>query len=209
MKKLSREVCKCCIVLVLFSLVVLALPPTSYGRAIPSPWRVKGTNERDKIANMDRQVLDSCLEKVSPSYTMPKSNLDWMFDNLMLAQKKLAPDFDLIMTTRVRGKITGISSRPGEIPLEGKHYYVGRPGFFKYDGKIDMTLDNGKAVEIFLSPKRMKLLRVVTESDQGDVPSSFDAVETGDEIELEETTDLVRPNINDDNIVSISLRILN
>lgn len=155
----------------------------------------------------DRTAMIDAIEKLPQgAYGFPKSNLEWLAANVGMTPKSFMKSS--LLTTTVTGKVGGTSGEHGSLPIVARYYYVGTPGTYEYDGAITLSDPEGESRSIYFSPKRMKEMKVFAVRSGKLAPSEFAAIEAGDTVEIEETVDLSRSNINDDNLIGITVRIL-
>lgn len=135
--------------------------------------------------------------------TIPASNLEW------LANEVLAPKTVLkrmVHITAVAGEITEIKRESGKLPGL-KDYYTGpEKGYYSYGGYVRLKpLGEGNIESFYFSPKRMEVMGV---TDLLGKKIAFDDLVIGAVIEVEETVDLAVSNINDGNVISLTIKVI-
>lgn len=155
----------------------------------------------------DQATIDNALDDLSANYPISRSNLERFHQMLKYKQDNCIQELDMVATMKVKGTIMEVSLQPGKLPTEGKHYYVGESGSYEYRGKLVIMVD-GRKSNIFFSPHRMELLRISEMTEQGDLPRTFDSLREGEAVEIEENVDLIAPNVNDENVRSVTLKIV-
>lgn len=148
-------------------------------------------------------AIDSLSED---SYTFPKSNLEWITATIGLAPKGFTQSS--IVTTTVAGTVTEQNEATGAIDIASRHYYVGTPGKYQYSGSLGLTSADDVTRTFFFSPRRMQEVSVFTVRNGKQTPINFADIKPGDQVEVEESVDLSRSNINDQNLISLTIRIL-
>jgi hypothetical protein len=136
----------------------------------------------------------------SPRPAISASGRDWL-ENVVGTSEEVMTK--MLVATTVSGKITDINQEKGKFPISGS-YYTGEPGFYAYAGQLKLVSENGPAERFYLSPRRMELIKVFNPAG-GEI--EFDDLKAGDAVEMEETVDLVIPNQDDANVLSLIIRI--
>ena len=155
----------------------------------------------------DHQLLINAIDSMTEdTYAFSKSNLEWVTANIGLTPKEFMKQ-SLIATT-AQGTVTEASQTQGSLNVLSKHYYVGNPGTYAYNGSISLTGPDTMTKTFYFSPKRMEMMKVYRVSGARMTPVSFSDIQSGKSAEIEETVDLTKPNINDENLVSLVVRIL-
>lgn len=136
----------------------------------------------------------------SPRPAISASGRDWLENVTGTSEGVLTR---MLVTTTVAGKITDINRKEGKFPIEGS-YYTGEPGYYAYAGQLKLVSENGTGERFYLSPRRMELVKVFN-ADNEEI--SFDDLQVGDTVEMEETVNLAVPNQDDANVLSLTIRI--
>lgn len=159
------------------------------------------------ISKIDRpgSLFFSIVEKQISNKSIPRSNLEWL-GNISLKGGKQLKSF--IVTTTFEGKVVEVSNEHGWWKIGTKYYYVGKLGYYEYAGKITLEDTERDKQLLLISTKRMNELKVFQVSNGKNTPAKFSDIRVGDKIELTETVDLTIPNQNDENLVSITIRIV-
>lgn len=137
----------------------------------------------------------------SPRPAISASGRDWL-ENMVGTSKEVMTK--MLVATTVSGKITDINQDRGKFPIEG-NYYTGEPGYYTYAGQLKLVSENGMGERFYLSPRRMELVKVF---NPGGEEISFDDLQVGDTVEMEETVDLAVPNQDDANVLSLTIKII-
>jgi len=135
--------------------------------------------------------------------TIPASNLEWLANEVVAPKTVLKR---MIHTTAVGGEITEIKRQSGKLPGL-KDYYTGpEKGYYTYGGFVRLKpLGEGKVESFYFSPKRMEVMETTDSTGQ---KIAFDDLSIGSIVEIEETVDLAVSNINDQNVISLTIKII-
>lgn len=139
----------------------------------------------------------------STNNTIPASNLEWLANETLVPRTLLKK---IVYTTVVAGEITEIKRGPGR--LSGfKDYYTGpEKGYYVYGGYIRLKpVGGGKGEIYYFSPRIMEIMGI---TDFYGKKISFDELTIGSMVEIEETADLVVSNINDQNVISLAIKVI-
>lgn len=143
--------------------------------------------------------------KLNGKSVMPDSNVEWLLNELLLLPNDELKS--LIVTTTVFGKVKEAARENGKTGGL-KDYYVGEPGFYVYEGKISFDRADGTPSIYYFSPRRMKLMNIFRRTEAGKEIIRFEDIKPGDTVEIEESVDLSVPNLNDANVKSLTVTIL-
>ncbi len=144
------------------------------------------------------------VDELDVNYSIPKSNLEWIGRTTLETSDFLA---SLVTTTEFEGIVVETSQESGQIKIPTEHYYVGSPGYYAYDGMVTIEGKNGVVTSVFFSPPRMKIMEVNLIEGGLTKPITFSDIQFGDRIEIFETLDLVKNNVNDANLTSLSVNV--
>ncbi len=152
-----------------------------------------------------RAKLLQAINEISDNQGFAKSNLEWVVANIgLIPEEQLKHS---IIATAVTGTVVSSSQEPGSLPISAKHYYVGEPGYYDYTGKIVLAGLSGETKTYYFSPRRMETMEVYVVENGRQVPATFEEIATEDRVEIEETVDLAQSNIDDDNLISLTVLI--
>jgi hypothetical protein len=156
---------------------------------------------RSKGVSGGENLFES-IDQLSEEFSLPKSNLEWFYASIGLLPKGFLKSS--LITSTITGRVVEIDNTPDKVKILSKHYYIGEPGYYNYAGRIMLSTKDGKTHTFFFSPRRVELMKVA----EGKIQKSFDDIKVGDTIEVSETIELTRSNINDENLISIDVKIL-
>lgn len=143
--------------------------------------------------------LDSYKFQAS-SYTIPSSNLEWLSKEVVIPKDVLKK---MILATTVTGKIADSKLLSGRLSGFSEYYTGSEKGYYAYEGYIRLKpLDDGKVKSFYFSSKRMNIMRVIDKSGK---KINFDDLKIGEVVEIEETVDLAILNIDDKNVISLTV----
>lgn len=158
-----------------------------------------------KISSDKKTVFSLGVPGMTERGLIPMSNWEWL--GAISANTRGFLD-KFIATSTFSGKVVEVSENPGKEKLKASYYYVGERGYYAYNGKISLESENGKVQPFLFSPRRIKDAKVVEVTESGELPREFKDIKVGQSIEIEEAVDLALPNVNDENLVSLTIRIL-
>lgn len=137
-------------------------------------------------------------------YALNDSHLEWL-NNVKIYQKNILKQ--LTVTSIVKGQVVEVSREKGK--LSGlKYYYTGEAGYYVYHGSVKLTSEEDTENTLYFSEKRMKVIKIYEYSSQGINERKFEDIKVGDIVEVEESVDLALPNINDENVLYLTIKIL-
>jgi hypothetical protein len=126
------------------------------------------------------------------------STLEWLDNKLKASggvvrslQVEEVIEGEVIRAGYMRGKIGGL-----------KYYYTGSPGYYEYASYI-LIKYNGKSVPVYFSERRTQMMVVKA----GSSPNSLQSIQPGDHVKIAEVIDLTKNNINDENLVSLTINV--
>jgi hypothetical protein len=155
----------------------------------------------------DRMMMIKATDRLSDTaYAFPKSNIEWLTANIAMTPKSHTKSS--VISTTIHGKIADTSLASGEIAILSRHYFVGTPGTYTYDSALTLNDKQGVSRTFYFSPKRTSMMKVVRVQNNRETPATFADIKTGDMVEVEETVELTKSNINDENLLSLTVRIL-
>lgn len=132
--------------------------------------------------------------------TIPSSNLEWLSKAALVPKDVLKK---MILATTVTGKIADSKLLSGRLSGFSEYYTGGEKGYYAYEGYIRLKpLDDGKVKNFYFSSKRMNIMRVIDKSGE---KINFDDLKIGEVVEIEETVDLAILNIDDKNVISLTV----
>lgn len=141
----------------------------------------------------------------SQNSTLPRSNIEWLENIISLPSGHVD---GMTMTTTVKGFVERATRGSGKFGgLE--HYYIKEPGYYYFEGKIELVDSDNQKSTYFFSPRRMQIIKVYRVSNGKQTEIGFDDIKPGDEIEIEEAADLIHSNINDENVKYLKITVLN
>lgn len=149
----------------------------------------------------------SVNDTLYPDHSIPESNIEWFMDKTRIKKGYLT---SFIATYTVNGKIIAVSNEPGRI-AGLKYYYTGEKGYYYYYGKLTLqSLRSGtiSSQDAYFSKKRMEILKVYQVTNQGLIEKSFSDLKAGKFIEIKEAVDLSISNIDDINVLFLTIKIL-
>lgn len=147
------------------------------------------------------QVAENIL--VASENTIPASNLEWLANEALVPAAMLKK---MLHTTTVGGEMVEVKREEGKLPGLRDYYTGTERGFYKYGGWVKIKPLQSEGEEIFyFSPKRMEIMEV---TDAAGKKIKFDDLKTGMAIEMEETLDLAISNIDDQNVISVTIKVV-
>jgi len=149
-------------------------------------------------------VFFAFVDKLRMNNSIPKSNLEW-FGRMTLETSDFLTS--LVTTTGFEGTVVKVNQESGKVKIPVKHYYVGSPGYYTYDGEIVVEGKNGAVTSFFYSPARMEIMKVNLIESSLAKPITFSDIQPGDRIEIFETVDLVKDNVDDANLISLIVNV--
>lgn len=152
------------------------------------------------------ETFFEAIDSLPTDTAVPKSNYEWFHASVGSLPEGLVQSS--IIATTVQGEIAELTQDGDRVRIRSKYYYVGDPGFYEYAGRITLRQEDGSTTPLLFSPKRMETMRVVRAAGSREIPMSFSDLKVGDRVEITETVDLARSNINDENLVSLTVRVL-
>lgn len=135
--------------------------------------------------------------------TIPASNLEWLENEVLIPITILKK---MLYSSVVAGKVVEIKRESGK--LSGlKDYYAGpEKGYYVYQGLIRLkSSQDGYGETFYFSPREMNIMKV---TDAAGNEISFDDLKTGSMIEIEETVDLAVSNIDDQNVIALTIKVI-
>jgi hypothetical protein len=155
----------------------------------------------------DRMIMIKATDRLSDTaYAFPKSNIEWLTANIAMTPKSHTKNS--VISTTIHGVVTNTSEAHGEVAILSKHYFVGTPGSYAYHGALTLDDHSGNTRTFYFSPKRMNMMKVVRVQNTRETPATFKDIKSGDAVEVEEAVELTKSNINDENLLSLTVRIL-
>lgn len=151
----------------------------------------------------DRVALINAIDKNTGEYAFDKSNLEWILVNIGLTPRPLLKQS--LVSTTLTGTVKRVVLTNDKAPILSRHYYVGTPGQYEYEGMVELTDGKGTTKSVLLSPKRMALLRVYRLTGGTKETIGFTEIPAGATVELTETVDLAQSNIDDANVQSVEI----
>lgn len=135
--------------------------------------------------------------------TIPASNLEWLANEALVPTTVLKK---MLHTTTVGGEVVEVKREEGKLPGLRDYYTGTEKGFYAYGGLIKIKPAQTEAAETFyFSPRRMEIMEV---TDAAGKKIKFDDLKTGMMIEMEETVDLAISNIDDQNVISLTIKVI-
>lgn len=158
----------------------------------------------NRLNTLKPEQAKAAFLNLNTDYSLPESNREW-FEHISRVKKDVLKS--LIVKMTVVGEVADISGKSGKLGgLED--YYVGEKGYYHYEGLIRLKTESGDSNTVYFSKRRMEILKVYEVSERGVVEKRFSDIKVGDKIEIEEAVELAISNINDANVLSLTIRIL-
>lgn len=135
--------------------------------------------------------------------TIPASNLEWLANEALVPTTVLKK---MLHITSVGGEVVEIKRESGKLPGLTDYYTGPEKGFYAYDGFIRIKpAPDENAESFYFSPKRVEIMKI---TDASGKKIGFDDLKLGSTIEMEETVDLAVSNIDDQNVISLTIKVI-
>lgn len=154
----------------------------------------------------DPVKLINAIDALKGEYGFSKSSLEWVAATIGLTPKSHLKHS--IVRTAVMGVVVAKTSTLNSLPILSRHYYVGAPGTYEFAGSLTLTSAVGETKVYHFSPRRMEFMKVFSLLRGKEMPAKFADITANNVVEIEETVDLAQSNVNDENLISITVRII-
>lgn len=128
------------------------------------------------------------------SHAIPDTNVKW-FMNKTKAIKDIMTK--AAMTYTIEGEVTAISQTPGNVAGDDYHYLR----------SLIVKNKNNEENIIYFSPRRTSIMRVIKNHGGTYSNMSYNDITVGAYIEIEESVDLLMPNLEDQNVLFLTLMV--
>lgn len=125
-------------------------------------------------------------------FAIPERNLQWL-QNLGKGEKGILIRTNI--TTVVKGKVIQIAEVPGQVDDDYGYYFL---------KSMLIQAENGNQNIVYFSPWRVEVMQIFNKFGK---TINFADINKGDIVEIEESLDLLRPNLNDENVLYLIIRV--
>jgi hypothetical protein len=152
------------------------------------------------------EYIGGLVESMPEAGAISKSNMEWFLVSVASLPQELVKES--LITTTVSGTVEKVDTSSGKANILSKYYYVGEPGVYEYGGALTLQTENGQSTPLLFSHQRMEKLEVIRVVNGVETVIGFEDLEEGDVVEVSETNDLAINNIDDANVLSVVIRVL-